>query len=88
MGGIQWGALLSFNFPLSLLIVTTNIVVLEYLPHEFPVWGTIKGYCTVLYCIVLYCIVLYCIVLYCIVLYCIVLYCIVLYCIVRDGVSV
>ena len=75
-GGIQWGALLSYNFALSLLIVTTNVVVLG----EFPLWGTIKGYCIVLYCIVLYCIVLYCIVLYCIVLYCIVLYCIVLYC--------
>ena len=56
-------------------IVTTNVVVLcEYLPREFPLWWTIKGYCIVLYCIVLYCIVLYCIVLYCIVLYCIVLY--------------
>ena len=76
-GGIQWGALLSYNFALSLLIVTTNVVVLcEYLPQEFPLWGTIKGYCIVLYCIVLYCIVLYCIVLYCIV--CIVLYCTVL----------
>ena len=74
-GGIQWGALLSYNFALSLLIVTTNVVVLcEYLKQEFPLWGTIKGYCIVLYCIVLYCIVLYCIVLYCIVLYCIVLY--------------
>ena len=73
-GGIQWGALLSYNFALSLLIVTTNVVVLcEYLPQEFPLWGTIKGYCIVLYCIVLYCIVLYCIVLYCIVLYCTVL---------------
>ena len=49
--GIQWGALLSYNFALSLLIVTTNVVVLcEYLPQEFPLWGTInKGYC-VLYC--------------------------------------
>ena len=28
--------------------VTTNVVVLcEYLPQEFPVWGTIKGYCIV-----------------------------------------
>ena len=27
-GGIQWGALLSYNFALSLLIVTTNVVVL------------------------------------------------------------
>ena len=46
-------------------IVNTNVVVLcEYLPQEFPFWGTIKGYCIVLYCIVLYCIVLYCIVLY------------------------
>ena len=78
MGGIQWGALVSYNFALSLLIVTTNVVVLcEYLPQEFPLWGTVKGYYIVLYCIVLYCIVLYCIVLYCIVLYCIVLYCIV-----------
>ena len=82
-GGIQWGALLSYNLALSLQIFTTNVVVLcEYLPQEFPLWGTIEGYCMVLYCIVLYCIVLYCIVLYCIVLYCIVLYCIVLYCIV------
>ena len=48
-GGIQWGALLSHNFALSLLIVTTNVVVLcEYLPQEFPLWGTIKGYCIVL----------------------------------------
>ena len=47
-GGIQWGALLSYNFVLSLLIVTTNVVVLcEYLPQEFPLWGTIKGYCIV-----------------------------------------
>ena len=47
-GGIQWGALLSYNFALSLLIVTTNVVVLcEYLPQEFPLWGTIKGYCIV-----------------------------------------
>ena len=76
---IQWGALLSYNFALSLLIITTNVIVLcEYLPQEFPLCGTIKGYCIVLYCIVLYCIVLYCIVLYCIVLYCIVLYCIVI----------
>ena len=29
-GGIQWGALLSYNFALSLLIVTTNVVVLCY----------------------------------------------------------
>ena len=48
-GGIQWGALLSYNFALSLLIVSTNVVVLcEYLPQEFPLWGTIKGYCIVL----------------------------------------
>ena len=52
------------------------VVLCEYIPQEFPLWGTTKGYCIVLYCIVLYCIVLYCIVLYCIVLYCIVLYCI------------
>ena len=33
--------------------VNTNVVVLcEYLPQEFPLWGTIKGYCIVLYCIV------------------------------------
>ena len=48
-GGIQWGALLSYNFALSFLIVTTNVVVLcEYLPQEFPLSGTIKGYCIVL----------------------------------------
>ena len=73
-GGTQWGALLSYNFPLSLLIVTINVVVLcAYLSQECPLWETIVLYCIVLYCIVLYCIVLYCIVLYCIVLYCIVL---------------
>ena len=50
-GGIQCSALLSYNFALSLLIVTNNVVVLcEYLPQEFPLWGTIKGYCVVLYC--------------------------------------
>ena len=55
-GGIQWGALLSYNFALSLLIVTTNVVVLcEYLPHEFPLWGTIKGYCIVMYSTVVSC---------------------------------
>ena len=44
--GIQWGALLFYNLALSLLIVTTNVVVLcEYLQQEFPLWGTIKGYC-------------------------------------------
>ena len=51
-GGIQWGALLFYNFALSLLIVTTNVVVLyEYLPQECPLWGLLK----ILYCIVLYC---------------------------------
>ena len=55
-GGIQWGALHSYNFALSLLIVNTNVVVLcEYLPQEFPLWGTIKGYCIVMYCIVPLC---------------------------------
>ena len=45
-GGVQWGALLSYNFALSLLIVTTNVVVLyEYLSQECPLWGTIKDYC-------------------------------------------
>ena len=49
-GGIQWDALLYYNFALSLLIVTTNVVALcEHLPQEFPLWGTIKGYCIVLY---------------------------------------
>ena len=56
-GGIQWGALLSYNFALSLLIVITtcNVVVIlcEYIPQEFPLWGTIKDYCIVLYCIYL-----------------------------------
>ena len=48
-GGIKWGALLSYNLALSLLIVTANVVVLcEYLPQEFPLWGTIIGYCIVL----------------------------------------
>ena len=48
-GEIQWGALVSYHFAQSLLIVTTNVVVLcEYLPQEFPLWGTIKGYCIVL----------------------------------------
>ena len=55
-GGEQWGALLSYNFALSLLIVTTNVVVLcEYLPQGFPLWGTIKGYCIVLRCVALHC---------------------------------
>ena len=48
---MQWGALLSYNFALSLLIVTTNVVLCEYLPQEFYLWGTIKGYCIVLYTI-------------------------------------
>ena len=85
-GGIQWGVLLSYNFALSHLIVTTNVVVLcEYLPQECPLWGTIKGYCIVLCCVVLCCVVLCCVVLCCVVLYCIVLYCIVLYCIVNHN---
>ena len=63
--------------------VITNVIVLcEYLPQEFPLWGTIKGYCVVLCCVVLCCVVLCCVVLCCVVLCCIVLYCIVLYCIV------
>ena len=34
---------------LCTVIVTTNVDVLcEYLPQEFPLWGTIKGYCIVL----------------------------------------
>ena len=79
-GGIQWDALLSYNFALSLLIVTTNVVVLcVYLPQVFPLWGTIKGYCIVLYCIVSYRIVSYRIVSYRIVSYRIVSYRIVSY---------
>ena len=40
---------------LSLLIVTTNVVVLcEYLSQEFPLRGTIKGYCIVVYAILYY----------------------------------
>ena len=64
----------SLGGPLELEDMTSChcVVLCEYLPQEFPLSGTIKGYCIVLYCIVLYCIVLYCIVLYCIVLYCIV----------------
>ena len=81
-GGIQWGALLSYNFALSLLIVTTNVVVLcQYLPQEFPLWGTIKGYCIALHCIALHCIALHCIALHCIALHCIALHCIALHCI-------
>ena len=42
-----------YNFALSLLTVTTNVVVLcEYLSQEFRLRGTIKGYCIVLYNIV------------------------------------
>ena len=49
-GGIQWGTLVSYNFALSLLIVTTNVVVLcKYLPQVFPLWGTIKGFCSIVY---------------------------------------
>ena len=84
-GGIQWGALLSYNFALSLLIVTTNVVVLcQYLPQEFPLWGTIKGYCIALHCIALHCIALHCIALHCIALHCIALHCIALHCIVPS----
>ena len=65
---------------LQLCTVTTNFVVLcEYLPQEFFLWGTVKGYCVVLCCVVLCCVVLCCVVLCCVVLCCIVLYCIVLY---------
>ena len=79
-GGIQWGALLSYNFALSLLIVTTNVVVLcEYLPQGFPLWGTIKDCCIVLCCVVLCCVVLCCVVLCCVVLCCVVLCCVVLF---------
>ena len=56
-------------------------VMLCYLPQEFPLWGTIKGYCIVLYCIVMYCIALHCIALHCIALHCIALHCIALHCI-------
>ena len=59
MGGYNGAHYFPYNFALSFLIVTTNLVVLcEYLSQECPLWGTIKGYCIVLYCIVLYCIVL------------------------------
>ena len=71
-----------YNFALSLLIVTTNVVVLcEYLSQEFPLWGTIKGYCVALHCIALHCIALHCIALHCIALHCIALHCIALHCI-------
>ena len=57
-GGYNRAHYFPYNFALSLLIVTTNVVVLcEYLSQEFPLWGTIKGYYIVffLFCIVLYC---------------------------------
>ena len=57
----------------------------EYLPHEFPLWGTIKGYCIALHCIALHCIALHCIALHCIALHCIALHCIALHCIVPFG---
>ena len=41
----------SFNFALSLLTVTTNVVVLcEYLSHEFPLSGTKRLLCCVVLC--------------------------------------
>ena len=81
-GGIQWGALLSYNFALSLLIVTTNVVVLcEYLPQEFPLWGTIKGYCIVLRCVALRCVALRCVALRCVALRCVALRCVALRCV-------
>ena len=47
MGGYNGAHYFPYNFALSLRIVTTNAVVLcEYLSQEFPLWGTIKGYCT------------------------------------------
>ena len=43
-GGYNGVHYFPYNFALSLLIVTTNVVVLcEYLSQEFPLWGTIKG---------------------------------------------
>ena len=46
MGGIQWGALLFYNFSLSPLSVTTNVIVLcEYLSQEFPLLKVIVLYC-------------------------------------------
>ena len=38
-----------YNFALSLLIVTTNVVVLcDYLSKACSLWGTIKSYCIVM----------------------------------------
>ena len=79
-GWIQWGALLSYNFTLSLLM---SLCYVNIYHNNVLFAGVLKVtvlYCTVLYCTVLYCTVLYCTVLYCTVLYCTVLYCTVLYC--------
>ena len=65
---------------LSILMSLCSVVLCEYLPQEFPLWGTIKGYCAVLCCAVLCCAVLCCAVLCCAVLCCAVLCCAVLYC--------
>ena len=76
--GIQWGALLSYNFALSLLIVTTNVVVLcEYLPQEFPLWGLLK---VILFYFIVVCIVLWCGVVWCGVVWCGVVWCGVVWC--------
>ena len=54
-GGYNGAHYFPYNFALSLLFFTTNVVVLcEYLSQKFPLWGIIKDYCIVLYCIVLY----------------------------------
>ena len=53
-GRIQWGALLSYKFALSLLVVTTNVVVLcEYLPQEYFLFGGLLKVIALYYCIVL-----------------------------------
>ena len=38
-----------YNFALSLLMSLCYVVLCEYLPQEFPLWGTIKGYCIALF---------------------------------------
>ena len=47
--GIQWSALLSYKFALSLPIVTTDVVVLCYVNiyHKNFLFGVFIGYCIV-----------------------------------------
>ena len=54
-GGIQWGALLSYNFALSLLIVTTNVVVsCCVIYHKNFLFGGLLNVIIVLYVVSVY----------------------------------